>query len=87
MTDDVSLALTEAEKRALIALLKRTLEYDRFPLAPRLAPLKSIWQSSNHRRPLHHRCGHCRAAGHRASGAEGDGKRKERSHDAVLKPG
>jgi hypothetical protein len=36
------LDLTDEEKRALIALLKRTLEYARFPLAPRLDPLKAI---------------------------------------------
>ena len=36
------LDLTDDEKRALIALLKRTLEYARFPLAPRLDPLKAI---------------------------------------------
>jgi hypothetical protein len=36
------LDLTDKEKRALIALLKRTLEYARFPLAPRLDPLKAI---------------------------------------------
>jgi hypothetical protein len=36
------LDLTAEEKAALIALLKRTLEYARFPLAPRLNPLKAI---------------------------------------------
>jgi hypothetical protein len=36
------LDLTDDEKRALIALLRETLEYARFPLAPRLAPLKAI---------------------------------------------
>lgn len=36
------LDLTDEEKGALIALLKRTLEYARFPLAPRLDPLKAI---------------------------------------------
>jgi hypothetical protein len=36
------LDLTTEEKEALIALLKRTLEYARFPLAPRLDPLKAI---------------------------------------------
>jgi hypothetical protein len=36
------LDLTDDEKQALIALLKRTLEYARFPLAPRLDPLKAI---------------------------------------------
>jgi hypothetical protein len=42
MTDHLPLDLTDEEKRALIALLKRTLEYARFPLAPRLDPLKAI---------------------------------------------
>jgi hypothetical protein len=36
------LVLTDDEKEALIALLKRTIEYARFPLAPRLDPLKAI---------------------------------------------
>ncbi len=36
------LDLTAEEKAALIALLKRTLEYARYPLAPRLDPLKAI---------------------------------------------
>ena len=36
------LALTPEERAALIALLKRTIEYDRFPMAPRLDPLKAI---------------------------------------------
>jgi hypothetical protein len=36
------LDLTDGEKRALIALLRETLEYARFPLAPRLDPLKAI---------------------------------------------
>jgi hypothetical protein len=36
------LELTDEEKRALITLLKRTLDNARFPLAPRLDPLKAI---------------------------------------------
>jgi hypothetical protein len=36
------LDLTDEEKRALIALLKRTLDYTRYPRAPRLDPLKAI---------------------------------------------
>ena len=36
------LDLTDEEKQALIALLRRTLEYGRYPLAPRLDPLKAI---------------------------------------------
>lgn len=42
MTDTEQLDLTAEEKEALIALLKRTLEYARYPLAPRLDPLKRI---------------------------------------------
>ena len=34
--------LTDEEKRALIALLHKTLDYARYPLAPRLDPLKAI---------------------------------------------
>jgi hypothetical protein len=34
--------LATEERTALIALLKRTLEYARFPLAPRLDPRKAI---------------------------------------------
>jgi hypothetical protein len=37
-----NLDLTVEEKQALIALLKRTLEHARLPLAPRLDPLKAI---------------------------------------------
>lgn len=36
------LDLTTEEKEALIALLRKALEYARFPLAPRLDPLKAI---------------------------------------------
>jgi hypothetical protein len=36
------LDLTEDEKVALAALLKRTIEDDRYPLSPRLRPLKVI---------------------------------------------
>jgi hypothetical protein len=42
MTDRLPLDLTDEEKRALIALLRETLEYAHFPLAPRLDPLKAI---------------------------------------------
>jgi hypothetical protein len=37
-----SLKLTAEERAALIALLRETLEYARYPLAPRLDPLKAI---------------------------------------------
>jgi hypothetical protein len=36
------LVLTTDERRALIALLRRTLDETRYPLAPRLDPLKAI---------------------------------------------
>ena len=42
MSDDVPLELTADERKALIALLRQTLDYARFPLAPRLDPLKAI---------------------------------------------
>jgi hypothetical protein len=34
--------LTEAEARALVQLLRRTLDFDPYPQAPRLDPLKAI---------------------------------------------
>lgn len=34
--------LTDDEARALVQLLHRTLDFDPYPLAPRLDPLKSI---------------------------------------------
>jgi hypothetical protein len=39
---DEDLVLTDVEKRALIALLKRTIDEARFPFLPQLAPLKAI---------------------------------------------
>ncbi len=36
------LDLTDDEERSLIALLRRTIDHDPFPLAPRLDPLKAI---------------------------------------------
>jgi hypothetical protein len=39
---DEDLVLTDVEKRALIALLKRTIDEARFPYSPQLAPLKAI---------------------------------------------
>jgi hypothetical protein len=39
---DEPLALSDAEKQALIALLRHTIDEARFPYAPRLAPLKAI---------------------------------------------
>jgi hypothetical protein len=45
------LELTDEEKRALIALLKRTLHYTRYPLTPRLDPLKAILAKLEPSRP------------------------------------
>jgi hypothetical protein len=42
-----TLDLTDDEARALAAHLRHALEYDPFPYAPRLDPLKAILQSSN----------------------------------------
>lgn len=39
---DDPLELTADERKALIVLLRQTLDYARFPLAPRLDPLKAI---------------------------------------------
>jgi hypothetical protein len=39
---DEDLVLTDAERQALIALLKRTIDEARFPYSPQLAPLKAI---------------------------------------------
>ncbi len=38
----MTLDLTDDEAAALAAHLRRTIENDRFPLAPRLAPLRAI---------------------------------------------
>ncbi len=42
MSDNEPLELTADERRALIALLHETLDFTRYPLAPRLDPLKAI---------------------------------------------
>ena len=42
MSDDTPLELTADERKALIALLHETLDFTRYPLAPRLDPLKAI---------------------------------------------
>ena len=39
--EDLSL-LTDDEKRALVALLKRTIDADRYPLSPRIGQLRGI---------------------------------------------
>ena len=38
----MTLDLTDEEEKALVALLRDTLDYARFPYAPRLDPLKAI---------------------------------------------
>jgi hypothetical protein len=38
----MNLDLTDAETAALIRLLRDTIDGDRYPLSPRLAPLKAI---------------------------------------------
>jgi hypothetical protein len=42
LSGDEPLVLTPDERAALIALLRQALEYARYPLAPRLDPLKAI---------------------------------------------
>jgi hypothetical protein len=38
----MTLELTDEERRALVHLLRRSIDADRFPLAPRHAPIKAI---------------------------------------------
>jgi hypothetical protein len=38
----MTLELTDEEHRALVRLLRRSIDDDRFPLAPRHAPIKAI---------------------------------------------
>ena len=45
----MTLDLTDDEKLALTALLRRIIDEDRYPLSPRLAPLKAILANSNRR--------------------------------------
>ena len=42
MADDGLSRLTEDEKAALVALLKRTIDADRLPLSPRICMLRGI---------------------------------------------
>jgi len=44
--------LSDDEKLALTALLKRTIEEDRYPLSPRLHPLKAILAKLKPPRPV-----------------------------------
>jgi hypothetical protein len=45
--------LTESEKAALVALLRDTIEYARYPHAPRLAPLRTILEKLEPPPPHH----------------------------------
>jgi hypothetical protein len=42
MADDDLSRLTDDEKVALVALLKRTIDEDRYPLSPRICTLRGI---------------------------------------------
>jgi hypothetical protein len=42
MADDGLSRLTDGEKAALLALLKRTINDDRYPLSPRIGTLRGI---------------------------------------------
>jgi hypothetical protein len=42
MADDGLSRLTDAEKTALVALLRRTIDDDRYPLSPRISQLRDI---------------------------------------------
>jgi len=42
MADDGLSRLTDDEKTALVALLKHTIDADRYPLSPRIGQLRSI---------------------------------------------
>jgi hypothetical protein len=48
----VNLELTDEEERALAALLRQTLDYTRFPYAPRLDPPKAILAKLDPSAPL-----------------------------------
>jgi hypothetical protein len=80
-SDDRRLALTEDEERALIALLKRTIDYEPFPLAPRLDPLKTILAKLESPTPAP-RCRRRSAGGwHRATAESAGGERAQRAAD------
>jgi hypothetical protein len=72
--------LTDDEKRALMALLKRTIDADRYPLSPRIAQLRGAssrsWSRPDRRPHLHRRCGITRRHGPGQSSA---GRRLPRS--------
>ena len=53
------LDLTDDKRAAIVRLLKRTLDTDRYPLVPRLAPLKSILAKLEPPRPREPRPSGC----------------------------
>ena len=53
-----TLDLTDDEKLALVAHPRHALEYDPYPYAPRLDPLKAILGSWNRRSRSRNRCHH-----------------------------
>ena len=42
ISSEMTLELTDAEHQALVRLLRRSIDEDRFPLAPRHAPIRAI---------------------------------------------
>jgi hypothetical protein len=42
ISPEMTLELTDEEHRALVRLLRRSIDEDRFPLAPRHAPIRAI---------------------------------------------
>ena len=52
MADDGLSRLTDDEKTALTALLKRTIDADRYPLSPRIGMLRGILDKLVEPRPL-----------------------------------
>jgi len=55
MADDDLPQLTDDEKTALLALLKRTIQDDRYPLSPRISMLRAFWRSWSPRSRRRHR--------------------------------
>jgi hypothetical protein len=55
MADDGLSRLTDDEKTALVALLKRTIDADRYPLSPRIGQLRGILAKLDRRGRLRHR--------------------------------
>jgi hypothetical protein len=49
MADDALSRLTQDEKTALTALLRRTIDDDRYPLSPRTGCCEAFWTSSSSR--------------------------------------